>query len=144
MGVIETFPEGRLSHIVIICTHCLQNPASGRKHLIKQQQTSQQNKQRQATGCRLPLFSYFLLRLAHSLVAIIEMSASINLYLSVIRLSLCSSRFDGKHPLVVTRKTPCVITPFDTKTPRLIKPSVAKKNERIAKFATSRYLISNQ
>ena len=26
MGVIETFHEGRLSHIVIICTHCLQNP----------------------------------------------------------------------------------------------------------------------
>ena len=23
MGVIETFHEGRLSHIVIICTHCL-------------------------------------------------------------------------------------------------------------------------
>jgi len=44
MGVIETFHEGRLSHIVIICTHCLQNPASGRKHLIKQPQTSQQNK----------------------------------------------------------------------------------------------------
>ena len=44
MGVIETFPDGRLSHIVIICTHCLQNPASGRKHLIKQPQTSQQNK----------------------------------------------------------------------------------------------------
>ena len=44
MGVIDMFPEGRLSHIAIICTRCLQNPAPGRKHLIKQPQTSQQNK----------------------------------------------------------------------------------------------------
>ena len=53
MGVIETFHEGRLSHIVIICTHCLQNPASGRKHLISNHKPlNKTNKgKRRVVGC---------------------------------------------------------------------------------------------